>query len=139
LRFWDSSAITPLLVNEPRSFEVLRLHADDDDVVAAAITPLEVASGLWRRRHNGVLTLSQHERAERRFALLSRTWREVAYSPDIIEIARDVLGRHALRSLDALQLASAIWISSTDRKLPFVTLDEKLAVAAGTEGFAILP
>ncbi|HEY0155838.1 MAG TPA: type II toxin-antitoxin system VapC family toxin [Thermoanaerobaculia bacterium] len=139
MRFWDSSAIIPLLIDEARSFEVLRLHDEDDDVVAAAITPLEVVSSLWRRRHRGELSLRRHQRAELRFAVLSQTWLEVAYSANITEIARDLLGRHMLRSLDALQLASAISVSSPHRALPFVTLDEKLAAAARAEGFTILP
>jgi predicted nucleic acid-binding protein len=139
LRFWDSSAIAPLLLAEPRSFVVRQLHAIDETVVAAAITPLEVASVLWRRRHAGKLTLSAHGLAERLFAVVSQSWLEIAYTPEITDIARDLLGRHALRSLDALQLASAISVAGNARSLPFVTLDEKLALAARSEGFVVLP
>lgn len=139
MRFWDSSAIAPLLLTERRSFAVHQLLSGDASVIAAAITPVEVASLLWRRRHRGELTLAGHERAERRYAQMSRRWDEVALTREITDLARDLLGRHVLRSLDAIQLASAIWASSTERKLPFVTLDEKLAIAARAEGFPILP
>jgi predicted nucleic acid-binding protein len=139
LRFWDSSAIVPLLVAESGSEAMRRLHAEDPEVVAAAITPLEVASALWRRRHRGELTLDAHQHAEHGFAILSRAWREVLYLPELTETARDLLSRHPMRSLDALQLASAIAAAGNVRDLVFVTLDDRLAAVAQAEGFPVLP
>lgn len=136
--FWDTSALVPLLVREDRSADVRDVLRSDSDVLTAAVTPLEITSALWRRRHTGILTLADHERAEQKFALLSTRWIEIAQFPEAFEVALRLLARHSLRSLDALQLASALVVRRT-RLLPFVTIDKKLATAARTEGFALLP
>jgi len=47
---------------------------------------------------------------------------------------------HELRAADAFQLAAARAASDGQpASLPFVTLDDRLALAARREGFAILP
>ncbi len=137
--FWDTSALVPLLVNEDRSADARRVLREDSQVVTSAITPIEVSSALWRRRHAGILTLQDHERAERRFAQLSGRWTEVSHSTQVFEVAMRLLTRHSLRTLDAIQLGSALVIVQRLEFLPFVTLDEKLAVAARAEGFPVLP
>ncbi len=50
-----------------------------------------------------------------------------------------LLRTHSLRAADALQLAAAR-AASEERPdtLPFVTLDERLALAAQREGFAVI-
>lgn len=136
---WDTSALVPLLVKEKRSADVRAVLRHDTHVFTAAITPVEISSALWRRRHAGILTLEDHERAEWRFAQLSARWSEVAQSPQIFDIAMRLLARHSLRSLDVLQLASALAIVRVTALLPFVTLDKKLIAAARAEGFPVLP
>jgi predicted nucleic acid-binding protein len=139
LLFWDTSAIVPLIVREDRSVEVRAVLQDDPDVITAAISSLEVTSALWRRRHAGNLPLLDHERAERGFAQLSARWTEITYSDRVLESAYRVVARHQLRTLDALQLASALVLTRRPAVLPFVTLDKRLAAAARAEGFPVLP
>lgn len=126
-------------MKETRSAEVSEVLRSDPEVITAAITPLELSSALWRRRHAGVLTFADHEIAERRFAVVSERWMEVAQSSVTFETAMRLLTRRSLRSLDALQLASALVVTSAPAFLPFVTLDKKLAAAARAEGFPVLP
>ena len=137
--FWDTSAIVPLLVKEQRSADVRVVLHDDPDIITAAITSLEVTSALWRRRHIGTLSLADHQRVERDFAELSARWNAIAQSPEILEAASRVLARHSLRTLDALQLASALVLAPTTGVLPLVTLDKRLTAAARAEGFPVLP
>jgi predicted nucleic acid-binding protein len=139
LLFWDTSALVPLLVKEDRSADVRAVILSDADILTSAITSLEVTSALWRRRHAGTLPLADHERAEQRFAQLSARWMEVAQAPQLMEGALRLLARHSLRSLDVLQLASALLVAPSPALLPFVTLDKKLAAAAREEGFPVLP
>lgn len=48
-------------------------------------------------------------------------------------------GVHPLRAADSLQLAAAIVVADgAPRALPFVTLDDRLALAADKEGFPVL-
>lgn len=50
-----------------------------------------------------------------------------------------LLRLHPLRAADALQLAAALVLAEHDpRTLPFVTLDERLALAAEQEGFELM-
>jgi len=139
LLFWDTSAIVPLLVREHKSDDVRRILQEDGNIIASWITPVEVSSSLWRRRHHNHLSLEEHQRAETRFAQLSTRWLEVAQSAVAIEVALDLLARHRLRALDAIQLGTLISIREALSKLPFITLDEKLAAAARAEGFPVLP
>ena len=122
-----------------RSDEIREILLDDTTIATAAITPIEVASALWRQRLSGRLLLDAHQRAEATFAELSRRWIEIAFSPAVVETALRLVTRHSLRSLDAIQLASAMVLTATPHTLPFVTLDKRLIAAADAEGFPILP
>jgi predicted nucleic acid-binding protein len=140
MRFWDSSAVIPLLIREASSAELRALLASDMQIVAALITPIEVRSALWRRRHHNELSAENHAAAEEAFEELDESWVEVADIFDAREIALDLITRHVLRSGDALQLASALIACAFDpASLPFVTLDIDLASAARVEGFTVLP
>jgi predicted nucleic acid-binding protein len=135
MRFWDTSAIVPLLITEPQSEAMRAALAEDPMIVTAAVTPIEITGALWRRRHRGELSVAAHHDAEVAFANLSRRWREVALSVLVTEAALRVLTRHLLRSLDAIQLASAIVAAGNPQHLPFVTLDKRLEAIARAEGF----
>lgn len=139
MRFWDTSAIVPLLITEPESDSMRKTLAEDVTIATAAIVAVEITSALWRRRHRGEVSASAHHDAEVIFADLSFRWREIVQSPTVTEVALRVLTRHPLKALDALQLASAIVLAPAPGLLPFVTLDKKLAAAARAEGFPVLP
>jgi uncharacterized protein len=140
MRFWDSSALVPLLIREPWSGSVRRLLADDGDIVASTITPIEIQSALWRRRHHGEMAADQHIVAEETFARLSESWLEIDDTVEVRQVAMDLITRHVLRAADALQLGTAIIASNgAPGSLPFVTLDLDLAAAARAEGFTVLP
>ena len=137
MRYWDSSALIPLLLEEPGSTGMMAALEDDPFVLTSAYATVEITSALWRRRHDGQMTLEVHQSADRVLADLAQTWVELKVSQTIINLAVDVLSRHRLRAGDALQLATAI--DSAHANLTFVTLDEDLAAAARAEGFPVLP
>lgn len=139
MRFWDSSALVPLVLVEIRSSDMERLLLQDGDIVSAAIAPIEVTSALWRRKHRNELTVAEIQNAEQLFANVSANWRAIEQSDEVVERSLDLLSRHQLRTLDAIQLATAILFAGRDRSLPIVTLDQRLATAARAEGFPILP
>jgi uncharacterized protein len=139
MRFWDTSAIVPLLITEPQSVTMRDTLADDPTIATAAIATIEITSALWRRRHRREISVGAHHDAEVIFASLTRRWREVVDSAEVMEVALRLVTRHPMKSLDALQLASAIVLAPAPELLPFVTLDKKLAAAARAEGFPILP
>jgi uncharacterized protein len=140
MRFWDSSALIPLLIREASSPQVRALLANDSRIVASVITEIEIQSALWRRRHHGELSSDQHWQAEEAFLRMSESWSEIDDILTARKIALDLITRHTLRAADALQLAAAlIACDGKPAALPFVTLDRDLIAAARAEGFTVLP
>lgn len=69
---------------------------------------------------------------------LAEAWNEVQPTAALRAAARRLLRVHSLRATDALQLAAAIIAAEgMPASLPIVTLDERLAIAARREGFAV--
>lgn len=139
MRFWDTSALVPLILDEPSSTRMRAIFADDPDILTSAFTTIEIASAVWRRRHAEQLPLAAHQEADELFATLSMTWTELAVSQDAIDSAIGTMSRQTLRAGDALQLGTALIAAGRASKLEFVTLDEDLKAAARAEGFPVLP
>jgi len=138
LRFWDSSAVVPLLVDESSSRAVQRLARDDAQLLVWRLTGAEVTSALWRRRRSGELDEAAAIAAEENLAVLERAWACVDELAQVELRARRLLALHELRAADALQLAAAlVACDEQPRLLPVVTLDRRLADAARREGFRV--
>lgn len=139
MRFWDTSALVPLLVREAATPWAESLLAEDGEVVAAWITEAEAASALARRRREGGLKDQDHALALKRLRRLKAAWHEVLPTERVRREALRLLQAHPLRTLDALQLASLLVAAEGDPEaLPLVTLDERLALAASLEGVFVL-
>jgi predicted nucleic acid-binding protein len=139
VRFWDSSAIVPLLVQEPATAAVTACYGTDPTLLVAWTTMVECVSAVARAEREGLLTAQDATLALNRLDELAQTWREVEPTDDLRVIARRLLRAHQLRAGDALQLAAAT-LAAEQRaaSLTIVTLDERLETAAGREGFAVL-
>ena len=136
MRFWDSSALVPLLVDEPRSTLAQHRLRDDPALVVWWGTPVECASALERRAREGTLGDLPREKAFERLRALQDAWTEVQPMPEVRKQALRLLRLHALRAADALQLAAALaWAGHEPDGLTFYTDDERLRVAAAKEGF----
>lgn len=135
MRFWDSSALVPLLLNEPLSARARTLREEDEEVVVWWGTPVECASALARLRREGALSVAEEAAAARRLDALRRSWHEVLPGDQVRTQALRVLRLHALRAADALQLAAALEWAGTPATGVLVTFDDRLAAAAELEGF----
>ena len=71
MRFWDSSAIIPLLVRQAASPRTDQWFAEDSDIVIWTLTPVEITSAVWRLVRQGVLGESDAQAAELRARQLS--------------------------------------------------------------------
>lgn len=139
MRFWDSSALVPLCVEEPSTDLVVRLLTEDAGIAVWWATPVECASALARMERDGDLDPAGARRAFDRLDRLAAAWFHVEPTDEVREVARRLLRVHPLRAADALQLAAAF--VAAERRPPtltVVTLDERLAAAGSKEGFAIL-
>lgn len=139
MRFWDSSAVVPLLVAEPASASAIREHAADPEIIAWWGCEVECVSALARLEREGNFAPGSIAEALRRLDAIVLAWREVEPVARVRQVAIRVLRVHPLRAADALQLAAAI-VASEDQPatLPLVTLDDRLAEAAEREGFPIV-
>ena len=139
MRFWDTSAFIPLLVTEPQSAAMEALMAADMASAVWWLTPLECWSALARLQREGRLDEAGMVAAGHVLAEASRSWTEVPPIARVRDQAARLVRVHPLRAADALQLAAALVLSDFEpATLPFVTLDDRLAVAARREGFEVL-
>lgn len=139
MRFWDSSAVVPLIVEEAASRSCRQHLRADRRVVVWCLTRTEVLSALCRRRREGGLRPEDLVRSEQRLDRLAARWNEVDAVLPVRELAERLLRVHALRAADALQLAAALLVvEQRARHRPFVCLDEGLCAAAAAEGFEVV-
>ena len=137
MRYWDTSALVPLIFPEAESERMKRLYAQEPEICTWVFTPVELASALSRRRREGIPAGALLE-ARRLLLNLQREWREIREILAVREQAIRLLDAHPLRAADALQLAAAL-AAAGDRpeSVEFVTLDDRLAEAARREGFKV--
>jgi uncharacterized protein len=135
VRFWDSSAIVPLLTGQA----ALQLMAADDAVVVWWGTETECVSAISRLERSGSLTSPEASAALARLDTLASSWQEVQPTSVLRRTACRLLRVHQLRAGDALQLAAAILVATDNpATLPLVTSEARLADAAHREGFTVL-
>ena len=140
MMFWDSSAIIPLCVDEPRSKEVRNIVKKDSSLVIWWGTPVECFSAFARLRRENSLTGDDENYLINIIHLLSDSWTEISPSRDVRDIAARLLRIHPLRDADSLQLAaSLIWAGRNPAGQSFVCFDKRLRDAAAKEGFTCLP
>jgi uncharacterized protein len=140
LRFWDASAVVPLLVNEPASSQMSGLVSTDPELAVWWGTRSECVSALARRTRQGVLTSHGEAQAWVVLYRLSSNWYEIAPNDWVRALAEHFLIQHPLRTADAYQLAAAYaWSGGHPQGGQFVCLDGRLRNAAQAEGFTVLP
>jgi predicted nucleic acid-binding protein len=139
VKFWDSSAVVPLLVPEVTSESMQRLYDRDPVMVAWWATEIECTSAVARQQRLGQLQEEVATAAFARLNALRAGWHEVEPGEEVRESAKRLLRVHDLRSADALQLAAAVFVAEArPSTLEFVSLDDRLLAAARREGFSTI-
>ena len=139
MRFWDSSALVPLLLEEPTSPSILAEYFRDPEQIAWWATGIECVSALARAEREGRLAPAVMADAVGRLEALELAWAEVQPTDQLRELAVRLLRVHALRASDALQLAAALVAAEGHPGwLTLVSLDERLALAAEREGLRVV-
>ncbi|MBI4483229.1 MAG: type II toxin-antitoxin system VapC family toxin [Acidobacteria bacterium] len=129
--YFDTSVLVKRYVREtgsPRARALLRQYR----FLSSAIAPLEVVSALRRRRAIGELAEKDF------FAILSRIrkdrvyWELVEVSPLVLSRAEELIRETALRTLDAVHLASAlVFQTASGIRVSLITADARQREAAG--------
>ncbi len=140
MRFWDSSAIIPLCLDEPASGKIRALAEKDSDLIVWWATRVECTSAVSRRRREGALTSKADRSTRAALSALASEWSEVLPTEPVRDRAERLLAVHSLRAGDAMQLAaSLIWTEEKTSGAEFVCLDQNLRESALKEGFTVLP
>ncbi len=139
MRFWDTSALVPLLLEQPATAGMRSLLEADPEMAAWWGTPVECASAAARLRREECLSAEDETRVLDLLRQLQDAWLEVLPSHDVRSAAMRILRLHSLKAADALQLAAARVWAGEEPDAAFVTLDERLALAARLEGFRVVP
>jgi len=77
MRFWDASAIVPLLVTEPTTKTLQGLAAKDPAVLVSWATEMECSSTIARLEREGALDEPAASQAFERPKQLAGAWHEV--------------------------------------------------------------
>jgi predicted nucleic acid-binding protein len=143
--FMDTSAMIKRYVVEVGTAWILSsvVRSAGNIVFIAHITQAEVVSGAMRRKRDGTIP----ERSARAVRLLvdrhmSREYRVIGLTGEIVQRAEDLLELHPLRAYDSIQLASALIANSrlvTAGLIPltFIFADTRLLTAATAEGLRV--
>jgi predicted nucleic acid-binding protein len=139
MRFWDASAIVPLLLTEPTTSAIQAIAVQDPVMLVWWATEVECASAIARLEREGAIDASAVAPTFDRLKQLAAGWHEIDASDAVRETAVRFLRVHSLRTADALQLAAA-FVAAERRPLSLevVTLDDRLAAAARKEGFVLI-
>lgn len=140
MRYWDSSAIVPLVLQQPTSSRLRALLRDDPQIITWILSDVEVLSAVCRLLREGDLSREDATSAASALEVLWQGLTVVAAVDAAKMRARRLLSTHVLRAADALQLGAAILAAyDAPSGWEFVCLDERLRVAAAAEGFRVIP
>jgi predicted nucleic acid-binding protein len=138
MKYWDSSALVPLLVEEETTAPLQETYRGDQEVMTWWGTEVECASAIARLERQGDLDASAAVEAYKRLDAFAQSWQQIEPAPPVRETARRFLRVHDLRAADALQLAAA-FLAAEGRPptLELLCLDDRLTLAAQREGFSV--
>mgnify|MGYP001049098999 CR=1 FL=1 len=138
--FADSSAVVKLYVDEHDS-DLIREHPV---LIVSAIARVEVVSAIWRKVVDGDLPLRDAETILSQFEAdfagnQASRLAAVSVGEVVLKLATRMVRVHSLRTLDALQLASALAVREADPECrEFASFDRKLNDSASRQGFAVI-
>jgi len=139
MRYWDTSALLPLLVQEKSTEDVTEWLRKDSSIITWWASEVECWSALARLEREAPEQKAVLKNAFSRLKIWRTSWHIVQPTGLVKESASRLLRVHSLRTADALQLAAAS-IASQNKpdSFQFVSLDHRLSIAAEREGFDVL-
>jgi uncharacterized protein len=136
IAYFDTSAIVPVVVEEPTTRLCSRLWNESTRVVSVRLLYPEARAALARAQRMGRLTRSQLVTAVAELDSLLDEVDVIELGPDIARSAGELAQRYGLRGYDAVHLAAALAVADDD--LVLVTGDADIAAAATSAGIAVL-
>lgn len=129
LYFVDTSALCKRYVFETGSHWVINLTEprNEHTIVMSQLTLIEVVASLARRQREGAIDPTFFVELQNQFLLhAKKQYTVITLGMKIITLARQLVAKHPLRTLDSLQLASALLAQKqVEMPLIFVSSDQK--------------
>jgi uncharacterized protein len=137
--YYDTSAIVPLLVEEPGSQLAGRLWDEASRLASVIVMPVEARAALARARRTGRLTRTQVRALVPALGELCAQVDRIGIDDALVRRAAVLADVHDLRGYDAIHLAACERVAEDEGVL--VTGDRELAEAASALGLAtaVLP
>jgi uncharacterized protein len=137
--FLEATAFVKLFIQEPGTDALIRLMetVEDNRKLISASTPLEVYAAIRRRERAGDITIDDAASAVEVLRLEAARTVQQPLNPAVLEAARQLLDRTALRWPQTLQLGAALAARDMFKgtEIVFVSSSAMLLEAARTEGF----
>ena len=135
--YFDSSAVVKVYVQENGRASVLRLLRLHE-VVVSAILPVEIRGALRRRAEENAIESSRLPAALNQLAADREQWNVLAVSAVILGRAEEIVATHAVRTLDAIHIASAKeFAERLHAPVPFISADRRQVEAAAAVGLTV--
>jgi uncharacterized protein len=138
LYYLESSSLAKLFVRESGTDRLIALAETliQAQKLVSSLSRVEVHSAVRRRERQGDLSPSDAREALEILAVEFAEMTEQPVTSSVIEVAQQMVDRHALRALDAVQLAScwAVRAASGISDIVFIASDSALLRAAVAEG-----
>jgi predicted nucleic acid-binding protein len=140
--FLESTAFAKLFVQEQGTDALIGLMeaVEDNRKLISASTPLEVYAAVRRRERSGGISAEDAAAALDILRMEAARMVQQPLNPAVLEAARQLLDRTALRWPDTLQLAAAVVAREMFQgtEIIFVSASPQLLEAAKAEGFHAL-
>jgi predicted nucleic acid-binding protein len=140
--FLEATAFAKLFVREQGTDALIRLMeaVEDNRKLISASTPLEVYAAIRLRERSGAISAEDATAALDSLRLEAARMVQEPLNPAVLEAARQLLDRTALRWPDTLQLGAAITARDMFQgtEIIFVSASPHLLEAAKSEGFHTL-
>lgn len=137
LVYFDASAFVKLLAEEAGSELAAELWDGCDAAMSSRLAYPEVRAALAAAARNHDLDAGDHDAAEQIWDDYWAATRPVELTRAVEQHAGQLAGMHALRSADAVHLASALAISDPD--LVLAVWDPRLHAGARAAGLRVAP
>lgn len=135
IAYFDTSAIIPLIVDEPASPDCERVWNEATRVVGVRLLYAEARAALARAERMGRVDRRQLGRAIAELDALLDAVDFVEVTDHLVRVAGRLAQDHALRGYDAVHLAAALSVADDD--LVLITGDHELAAAALDLGLGV--
>lgn len=132
--YLDSSAVVPILIDEPGTATCRRLWDGADRRITSRLTYVEVAAALAMAERHDRLSSPEHDQAWTNFSDIWPDVDVVDVTAELTESAAKLARSSALRGYDAIHCAAAVAID--DRELVSASGDRRLLDAWRRLGMA---